>query len=327
VTHFDIVHGGSLNLSDRTRNMVKFVFARCSEPVAPAWDNQNIEWVTPAAHHSPVENMVVWRHQWDWMCGRAPSATCSFEPEEVSALINLFGAEEPVRQNAIYTLALAGGVAVKPLCAVLEAADLNTEKAGVTGWNEGAVVMEDAAYALAAIGTPAVAGLTSMLRSKSEWVRINAAFALGEMGTRAGTAMPALIRLLRDESHPVVRTALDAIGQIGIGGRMALPEIKRLLSAANDDVPDTWIAPQRRKWTALGQVRLNAVMALLRMGDEANGAEEWLGNYLDDDCGYVGGFGIEFLMRRKNPIAQDSVLQYLYRRRWDNTLRGGVRTF
>jgi HEAT repeat protein len=308
-----------------------------------------------------VENTVVWRHQWEWMSGREPSGSCDAreegctlldvlsevsagsmqqkidavhqlgrigDPEAISALIGLFCAEEPVRQAAIYNLARVGAGAVKQLQAELRRPLANKFGAnGRAGWNEGAVVMEDAAYALAAIGVPAVAGLTGMLRSKSEWVRINAAFALGEIGPRASSAMPALIRLLKDESHPVVRTALDAIGQIGSGARAALPEIKRLLAAPNETAPESWIAPQRRKWAGLGQVRLNAVMALLRMGCEADGAEDWLGEFLDDDCGYVGGFGVEFLLRRKTAVAKDTALDYLYRHRWDNTLRGGVRTF
>lgn len=363
LAHFDIVHGGSLNLSDRTRNMVKFVFARCSDPVSPSWDNRNPEWISPDTHLSPVENTVLWRHQWEWMSGRVPTAACAAQVEStsisthtllsqlsgdsiqqridigeqlgrkrdlraISALIDQFSAEEPVRQAAIYNVALAGKAAVNPLCTALEAAAAKSEAAGSgSRWNEGAVVMEDAAYALAAIGLPAVSKLTTLLNSNSEWVRINAAFALGEMGTRAFRTMPALIHLLQDDSHPVVRTVLDAIGQISIGAHMAVPEIKRLLAEPNDSFPDTWLAPQTRKWTGLGQVRLNAVMALLRLGSEANGVEEWLGEFLDDDCGYVGGFGIEFLMRCKTPAAQSATLEYLYRHRWDSTLRGGVRTF
>ena len=52
-------------------------------------------------------------------------------------------------------------------------------------WNEGAILMEDAAHALAAVGTPAVAPLVNALNAPSEWVRNNAAFALGEMDSHA----------------------------------------------------------------------------------------------------------------------------------------------
>jgi len=360
LTHFDIVHGGSLNLSDRTRNMAKFVFARCSNPGSPSWNNRVSEWFSPREHLSPVENTTVWRHHWEWMSGRDPmrfrparldehgvcsaidlvdscdlqhkidavnQLGCSDDPAEILALINLFNAEEPVRQAAIYNLACVGAPAVEHLLKELTRPLPNKSSSASSCWNEGAVVMEDAAYTLAAIGMPAVTGLTNMLGSKSDWVRINAAFALGEIGTDACAAMPALVRLLRDDSHAVVRTALDAIGQIRIGACAALPEIERLLTAPINSFPADWVAPQRRKWTCLGQVRLNAVMALVRMGIEADRAEEWLPEVLDDECGYVGGFGIEYLLRRNTPSAQYAALQYLYRHRWDNSLRVGMRTF
>ena len=48
LVHFDIVHGGSFNAADRTRHMVKFVFARVEEPTAPTWDCREPEWRTPA---------------------------------------------------------------------------------------------------------------------------------------------------------------------------------------------------------------------------------------------------------------------------------------
>ena len=75
--------------------------------------------------------------------------------------------------------------------------------------------MKNSAYALAAIGKPAVPALCSLLESGDEWTQINALFALGEMGTQARSAAGAVIGCLRSPAHPVVRTALDALGQIG----------------------------------------------------------------------------------------------------------------
>lgn len=287
LVHFDLAHGGSLNVGDRTRNMAKFVFCRCSEPAEPAWDNQRADWQTPDGHLAPAENCVVWRHHWEWMSGR--NSAHDLQPSV-----------------ARYADAL---------------------QTGNGGWNEGAVVMEDAAYALAAIGKPAVRSLKNLMKSENEWARINAAFALGEMGSQARSAMKQLIGLLQDDSHAVVRTTLDAIGQIRAGSKAALPEIERLLASPPEAFPEAWTTKQRRNWKALSQVRINAVMCLLRMGPEAKGAERWLWECLDDECGYVGGFGVEFLLRRGTPLARAAALGYLYRHRWDSTLRVGMRTF
>ena len=74
----------------------------------------------------------------------------------------------------------------------------------------------DAAFsqALAAVGKPAVESLVQLLCAPSEWTRVNAAFALGEMDSHAGAAVPALVEALGDASHRVVRTAIDALGNI-----------------------------------------------------------------------------------------------------------------
>ena len=55
--------------------------------------------------------------------------------------------------------------------------------------------MEDEAHALGAIGEPAVGALSSLLSSKSEWCRINAAFALGEMDSFGRGAVRDLCRV------------------------------------------------------------------------------------------------------------------------------------
>jgi hypothetical protein len=316
LVHFDIVHGGSFNAADRTRHMVKFVFARTEEPTAPTWNCREAEWCAPENHEAPADVSVVWRRQWNWLCG------CASEPMAISdtaALPELMAAmegDDPARQNAIYTLAAIGEAAVEPL-----AADL----AGRTkdGWNEGAFVMENSAYALAALGASAVPALIGLLDSGSEWVQINALFALGEIGTGAQAAYMPVLYKLQHSAHPVVRTALDALGQIGILTEDALPEFHRLLLVDNP----VWQTPIRRAWTGQDQVRTNAMMALLRLNPRSEAWTDLIIAALPDACGYVGGFGVEILRRQNTPRALHAALDYLCAHRWDNTLKKGVRTF
>ncbi len=359
LVHFDIVHGGSLNIADRTRNMAKFVFARCSEPTEPAWENAREEWRAPQDRLAPYDNAIVWKRHWDWMRGadgsrsasanKTPAMTVSEArsqagddiqasideihslastsiPQLIDTLIAAMDSAEPVRQAAIYALANLGSKAADELVLnLLASANREQVPAERKGWNEGCVVMEDAAYALAAMGDQAVSILMPLLTSDSEWVRVNVAFSLGEIGSSAKEAMPALIEALSDPSNRVVRVVLDAIGQIRIGSAAALPEIRRLLLA--EDYPSAWNEPFHRKWTGRDQVRATAAMTLLRMGSEADTAEEWIEHALDDNCGYVGGFGVEFLMRRGSLRALNVACEYLYRHRWDSTLQVGMRTF
>ena len=44
IANYDIVHRGMPNHTDRKRYMVKFLFNRMGEPVAPSWDNEDAEW-------------------------------------------------------------------------------------------------------------------------------------------------------------------------------------------------------------------------------------------------------------------------------------------
>ncbi|MCW3096110.1 MAG: hypothetical protein JWL77_1728 [Chthonomonadaceae bacterium] len=315
LVHFDIVHGGSFNAADRTRHMVKFVFARVEEPSAPTWDCRESEWRTPADHEAPAEVDVVWRRHWDWLSGRT-AAPGEADTAAIPALMAAMEAADPERQEALYTLAALGEAAVALLIADLASRTKDN-------WNEGIVVMENSAYALGALGAPAVPALIELLDSPGEWVQINALFALGEIGSAAQAAYLPVLQKLRHPAHPVVRTALDALGQIGVLTQEALPDFRRLLLMNNPD----WQTPMRRAWTGQDQVRTNAMMALLRLKLPS---EEWIDLIvaaLPDPCGYVGGFGVEILRRRNTPRALRAALDYLCAHRWDNTLKKGVRTF
>jgi HEAT repeat protein len=352
LVHFDIAHGGSINVADRTRHMAKFVFARTEEPTAPAWDCREAAWRAPDGHHAPADSTVVWKHIWSWATGRAhggsgaqeataarelPSLLAGLDAVPASAriaavqslaalgeaaapaipaLMACLGAEEPLRRNALYGLAAIGGPAVAPLAADLAR---RTE----SGWNEGAYSPEDSAYALAAIGEPAVAALTGLLDSEHEWVRINALFALGEMGSAARPARAKIVAALCDRSHRVVRTALDALGQIGGDAGPLLPELRRLLLGTNPG----WQEPLHRSWTGENQVRVNAMMALLRLGAADPEAIDLVIAALSDPCGYVGGFGVELLLRAATPASLAAAIAYLRTRRWDDSLHRGIHTY
>ena len=316
LVHFDCVHGGSFNSSDRTRHMVKFVFARVEEPTAPTWDCREPNWQTPETHEAPADCEVVWKRQWNWLCGRAPQPSDGAGTAAIPGLMAAMEGDDHLRQNAIYALAAMGEAAVAPLIA-----DLATRTKD--GWNEGAVVMENSAYALGAMGAPSVPGLLGLLNNRNKWVQVNALFALGEIGLNARAAYPYILRKLRHPDHRVVRTALDALGQVGVLTDHALRHFRRLLLEDNPN----WQTPLRRAWTGQNQVRVNAMMALLRLKPNS---DEWLDliiSALPDECGYVGGFGVEILRRSDNPRALHTALDYLCAHRWDNTLRKGIRTF
>ena len=186
-------------------------------------------------------------------------------------------------------------------------------------WREQALVMDDAAHALAAIGTEAIAALIDLLESGDEWARLNAAFALGEMDHAAGAAVPALVGALDDESHFVVRTAADSLGTIGAAPAAA--PLGRLLHLERDG----WDTPVVRGWSIRDQLRFNAATALARMGSNAADAEPDLVAALDDPCGQVTTVALAALRRLNTPSALDAAFSMLTAERWDPSLTGAHR--
>ena len=74
-------------------------------------------------------------------------------------------------------------------------------------------------------------------------------------------------------------------------------------------------------------MRVNAMMALLRLGWSSEQTIGVIAEALNDPCGYVTGFGVEALLRMGTPAAQKVALDSLYAHRWDNSLLRGVRTY
>ncbi len=317
IVHFDIVHGGSMNLADRTRHMAKFVFARVSEPTAPSWNCTEDGWHAPENHRAPADLSGVWENQWNWMVGKPEGQVSTMQSgkQSIQELIEGWNTDGATRLRSIYRLAAIGEPAVAPLCAELAR---HTE----SPWTESAIVMENAAYALAALGTAAVPALAELLTHPNDWVKINALFALGEIGTRARDAVPAVVNCLQHANHHVVRTALDALGQMH-AAEMALPQIRSLLTKSNPN----WQEPLYRKWTGENQVRLNATMALLRTPHPSDEVLQIIAASLNDPCGCVGGFGVEALLRNPTMEGLSAALDYLMAHRWDNSLNRGIRTY
>ena len=230
----------------------------------------------------------------------------------------LSDAHGALRLNAAYALAAMGKVAVDPLLNHLQ--EIGREKANTSDspgeWDEGFTPMEEAAHGLAAIGTPAVTALVETLGHDDEWVRINAAFALGEMGCQAETAVESLVSCLDDPSHRVVRTAADALGCIRRNAAVAVPALCRLL---REDHP-RWRQSLRRDWNGQDQARVNAAMALCRFDRDAASAEETLLQALHDPCGYVNLFALHALRRIDTNRAGEAVFRFLETRCWDPSI-------
>lgn len=334
---FDIAHAALSNRTDSSRYMFKFVFMRRRNPTAPTWDGGAEPWQAPVTRLGRFDHTKAWSYIWDWMRG-ARQHVAQTESSDVNKQISRLNGEGPESGlNVIYELAQMGAPAVDPLCKSLLAhvgrplgRDKDKRNTGEyeaasreRRWNEGAFAVQDEAYALGALGAPAINALVTLLQHADPWIQINAAFALGEIGVPASVAMSALVEQLNDEHHQVVRAVLDAIACIGVNTRVALPAIRRLLSEDNP----AWQEIIMRGWTGENQVRFNAMCALLNSDIPVSEIEDLLIDTFDDANGYVPALALEALTREGSQQALQSALSFLKAHRWDDTLAKELRVF
>lgn len=334
--HFDTVHAGWPNRTDISRYMVKFVFSRTTDSQQPTWNSETSDWQNPSDSRAKTNPEPVWKFVWDWMQGNEYQPN-GIDPNTLNA-DDLNGNDQESRLRAIYGLARTENIPMFiDRLQQLSSSNSHERKLwvgedgksiprddtrdNVRRWNERAIVMDDAAYALSACGRNAVGPLTDLLESKNPWVLINAVFALGELGSHARDAMPKLTLVLQNSKQQVVRQALDAIGSIAININGVLPAIKELLTTTRPG----WEEPEvMRGWTGSDQVRMNAVSALLNAinyGDNNLAEIERIFDLaLHDRNGYVGAIACEGLTRLGTSSSTNSALTYLSDRRFDETV-------
>ncbi len=352
LSHFDIGHAAGVNMQDRSRHMIKFIFMRAQEPRQPSWDCEDTEWQQPEEITAPYDLEPAWRSMWYWHCGekavslppdisessnvpalvetlnaelsveeklRALTELAAAGPEAVaavpalSALLNT--AHQALRTSAIYALASIGEPAIHPLCRLLEQSGERASRGEESpDFDSRWMTLHDAAYALGTIGAPALEPLIGLLGSAHEWTRMNAAFALGEMDSEAASAVPALETSLQDESHYVIRVAANSLGAIKKDA--PVEALARLLRAQRP----AWDEKKNWGWTVADAVHVTAAMALTRLGDGAAASEEALIDALQIPFGQVGFFAVQTLNRVGTESARQAVIDDLISRRWDATI-------
>ena len=359
LTHFDVGHAAGLNTVNQPRHMVKFIYVRAVEPVTPSWNCLSRQWQPPQDVQAPYDLNLTWSHVWDWMCGKRDryhsfrqknilsagkvsqlvedlnevqevnirlqiihqiAALSAEATDAIPYLIEMLNTgHQAIRLAAIYTLGIIGQPAVEPLIASLKESGVREEAHSVPQpWNEGAILMDDTAFALTAVGSSAVEALILALDDTSEWTRINVAFALGELDSHAANAVPRLIQCLNDKSHRFVRTVLDALGSICQNVPTFVTDISQFLLK---EEPSWEEGLHPGFWAAQDQIRVNAAMALTRLGQDAGAAEDVLIQALDDPCGYVGAFAMDALRRLDSTSSKQAIMSYLEAQRWDESIR------
>lgn len=287
IVDYDLWHRAMPNTSDHNRYMIKFLFARMSEPQAPAWHNEQTDWpgASPALDGDSPELEKMYAHAWHWHRGDGPSALPSSNGHSPAELLKVIALDqERAGIAAAYELAAFGGEVVPALLDKLA--------------DESEMTRRHAAYALSSIGVPAVAPLTGILTHAQLATRTDAVTILGDIGLAAAPAIPALIKASKDPHEDVRRRAAEALGTVCQAAPTAVPA---LVAALSDDQ---------------AQVRQAATFALCRLGFYAADAVEALEQVLDDENRYVRADALHALERIGTPQAKDTLIKHLMPARW-----------
>ncbi|XOV85470.1 MAG: HEAT repeat domain-containing protein [bacterium] len=338
LTSYDIDHAGMSNRTEQTRHMVKFVFFRTQTPDAPSWAGGHNTWQPPTQLLGQHKLPHTWSYIWDWMRGETQRPLLPADNMSLQ-LAHLNSEDQQARIEAIYTLGSMGPLAVQPLIEKLLAfkgrnlidppyiqnPDGSFETIGdplERRWTEGGYQFQDEALALGCLGEHAVEPLTELLTNPDPWIVINAAYALGQIGSTAAGAVPYLADLLDDADHRVVRAVLEAIACIGSNTKAALPAIENLLRTPREQ----WRQTHQLEHLVGDQIHYNAVYALLLSDLHIEQMEDLLIELLErpapNIC--VPATALELLLRRGTSVGQQCAIRYLQTRRWDETDWPGV---
>ena len=360
ITHFDVIHGGGINLSDTTRHMIKFIYLRRTEPTSPSWNCDRERWQNPENLHGPWDLEVVWSHMWDWMCGKRNrydsflSDNATADKGNVADLVATLSAQEPLERvlAAIRQLAALGPQAAEAVSALADLLNRDHQAARAA-----------ATYALGAIGEPAVETLVAKLEDAGQtgweegapanWSEgavqmMDEAYALGAIGR---LAVAPLIGLLESAGEWGRINAAFALGEMDSQAEEAVPALTRCLDDDSHRIVRTaldslgtigggidqflprmrrllvesrpdWeeVLTGRRAWMPRDQVRLNVATAIARLGSAASSAEDELVTALEDPCGYVGLLATDALRHLGSPTADEAVMDLVMAQRWDSSL-------
>ena len=335
LAHFDIAHAGFPNASETDRFMLKFVFARTTCPSTPSWNNQSPELPFVEAETSkdllyrPTAHFI-----WNKLLGHShvklvqeeqavhDSGECRSSNQRLRSIYD--AQRGPSTQDCLESLR---SIKDKFKHERVQK-NLRDLTAGYpVRWNERAIVMEAAAYRLAALGAQSSDAVFALIESDEPWLQINGAFVAGEIGTENAALSSHLANLLLSPHHQVVRQAIDALSYMETESGVEI--LQRLNHLILED-RSTWQSAQvTRGWSAADQIHMNIAMYLLAKCNhyEHHKLIETAHLILQKTGDYAASIVTEALIRSGSRHAQDIALSYLKDRAWNTSLLGSMRAY
>ena len=285
VVHFDLVHGRYRgNTTDQPRHMVKFLFTRDRDPVAPTWRDGGANWPSSDDPLTPT-----WRSLWHWHQGR------SVTDARFANAADLASADDRLALGTAY--ALGAAATANGLGALVDA--FLADDIGLR---------TIAAYGLVAAEARAVPRLLDTLANADAGLTVRVLDVLGDIGAPAACALPAVVAATSHDDVEVRRYATEALGTLA---QRQTVDIAPLTATLADD--DALV----RRNAALATARLAPD---IRAGEAlVNSLVDNLYHWHH----HVRGWAIEALQRLRSPAATQAALRYLATTRWDPTPKSG----
>ena len=300
IVNFDSWHRATANSSDKKRYMLKFQFTRTREPGGPSWGGRKAGWNPSNGNAHPAVSEIVW----NWMSGLEPAGVKPNGASFDRYLSALDGPDEGARLQAAYELGLRGDSAVEPLVERLRTTQVEDALASVpknpanpTGGNPSELT---SAYALSAMGRPAVSRLEELLEDDKWWVRAAAADVLGDIGLPASASRPALLRSLGEDENAWVRR--NASESLAVLGDFAPDDVPVLRSALADEDE---------------RVRRNIAFALARHPlQDASLVDDLKVRSVEDEGRYVRYYAQAAAARMAGNAGNESLWEAMLATRW-----------
>ncbi len=299
IVNFDSWHRATQNVTGKNRYMLKFQFTRSREPAGPVWESGNGGWKPQPGDALPAVSEAVWNWLAGGECGEADAKGVSIE----RCLAALDDDDERVRLQAAYTFGRKGEEAVEPLverlCATREdeaLASVPRNPANSAGGNPSELPV---AYALSAVGRPAVKRLEALLENDAWWVRASAADVLGDIGRPASDTRPALLRAVGDADAWVRRNASEALAVLGGFSDEDAPALRDALGDEDE------------------RVRRNIAFALTRHPiQDVDLVDDLVARSVEDEGRYVRHYALAATTRMTAGTDRDDFLDVMLASRW-----------
>lgn len=276
IIHFDLWHRAMANRTDKARYMMKFQFIRMDAPQAPEWNVTDPHWNPEDINPATPAHQGTWRHIWNWVAGESNGHST-----------------QPTNGNLTDPITALDDADAAVRSRAADELGLFGESAAeavphlIQALRDGyEPVRLNAAYALGAIGTPAVPQLIAVLGDENGTTRRMAAYALAAVGA---PAVPALTEALQHTEDAVRVEAAYALAQIGDAVEPAIPT---LIERTKDDNVEV----RRYLAEAFGSLGATAAPAVPHLTDRV----------ADDDDKQVR-FEAALALAQIGPAASDAV--------------------